>query len=57
MNTAPRYTVQKQSDGDYCVWDSEADGVATSADGAIRYANLEEEEAFDEADDLNNSVR
>lgn len=52
---APRFTVRRQDDGEYyCVWDNETDDVATSADGAFQYINLDRNEAFEEADNLNN---
>jgi hypothetical protein len=49
---APRYTVRSTGQGRYCVWDAEKDAIARSSDGALQYADLSLQRAFDVIDEL-----
>jgi hypothetical protein len=50
---APRYRVRRQDDAEYwCVWDTETDEPAEAH--GVRYINLRQEEAREEAEALNN---
>jgi hypothetical protein len=46
-----RYTVRRQSDGDYCVWDAQTDKPAELH--GMRYVNLSFDKACDEVILLN----
>jgi hypothetical protein len=48
-----RYMVRRQDDGKFCVWDTKTDKPAEEADGALRYINLQVDEALDCANSLN----
>jgi hypothetical protein len=46
-----RYTIRRQSDGEWCVWDTQTDAPA-EAHGS-RYINLRQDEAVEDAETLN----
>ena len=48
-----RYRVRRQSDGNWCVWDTKTDKPAETPHG-MRHVNLRQDEAIEEAEALNN---
>jgi hypothetical protein len=46
-----RYTLRKQDDGSWCIWDKETDAPAVQL--GFRFINLEYDKAVDERDRLN----
>jgi hypothetical protein len=48
-----RYRVRRQSDGNWCVWDTKTDKPAETPHG-VRHVNLRQDEAIEEAEALNN---
>ncbi len=49
-----RYTLRKQGDGLWCIWDKETNAPAEAHE--MRYINLDYDKAVEARDDLNSSA-